>query len=314
MSVICFASIILKIKEMKRTKSINFLLNTQLLRRVMGILWKLNGATAIVVANAAKSNSLKGKHWYSRRCAKCRYEESATAHTMFHQLKFPIQSAFQIVYLLSTMKKGLSIYEIARQFGIHQETAWFFRRKIQQAIQSLNDTRLKKHVEVDETLIGGFEVGGYGRKKGKKRNVQIALEIECPDEGRKPFIKRAKAMVIKDSSGETIKEALNIMVDKEAVITTDFWSGYQKAAKEWFHNRELSEKGSNFKELHYFIFNLKNWIRGTHHKVSGEHTQSYLDEYLFRFNRRNFYAQNPVHLLSVMIFVPIIQYSQLIAL
>ncbi|HBH07635.1 MAG TPA: hypothetical protein DDX92_13630 [Flavobacteriales bacterium] len=41
----------------------------------------------------------------------------------------------------------------------------------------------------------------------------------------------------------------------------------------------LSNKGENFKPLHWHIFNLKNWIRGVHHKISRAHLQSYLDEY-----------------------------------
>jgi hypothetical protein len=99
--------------------------------------------------------AVKGRKWHHRRCQKCHYDESATAHTLFHKLKFPIQSAFMICYQLSTMKKGLSSCEISRQYGIHQETAWYFRRKVQKAMQLSKKPLLNSCVEIDETAVGG---------------------------------------------------------------------------------------------------------------------------------------------------------------
>lgn len=43
------------------------------------------------------SVSVKGRKWYYRRCRQCKYDESATANTLFHNLKFPIQKAFGMV-------------------------------------------------------------------------------------------------------------------------------------------------------------------------------------------------------------------------
>ena len=68
--------------------------------------------------------------------------------------------------------------EIARQYGIHQETAWFFKRKVQQAMQSGTRTLLKGFVQVDEMAIGGLEKGYPGRTHGKKRMVEVAIELK----------------------------------------------------------------------------------------------------------------------------------------
>lgn len=97
----------------------------------------------------------KGRMWHYKRCKKCQYDESATAHTLFHKLKFPIEKAFMITYQLSTMKKGMSSCEIARQYGIHQETAWYFRRKVQHAMKAVGSPLLGGCVEIDETAVGG---------------------------------------------------------------------------------------------------------------------------------------------------------------
>jgi hypothetical protein len=259
--------------------------------------------------------SVKGKKALYRRCQKCLYDVSPTAHTIFHKLKFPIERGFAMVYLLSTMRKGVSSYELARQFGVHQETAWFFKRKVQRVLNSFPKAKLKENVEADETFIGGFEPGKPGRSKGNKQLVQVCIEVEYPTHGkRRGKIKNADARVLKDASSNSIKEALDHMVHEKAVITTDGWRGYQKATEGKWHNIEYSEDGANFRELHWYIFTLKNWIRGIRHKISGVHLQSYLDEFNYRFNRRNHSNQCPSSVLSRMALLPKCPYSQLVAL
>ncbi|MES2627365.1 MAG: IS1595 family transposase [Bacteroidota bacterium] len=103
--------------------------------------------------------SVKGRKWHHRRCQSCAYDESCTANTLFHKLKFSVVKAFWIIHQLSTMKKGMSTLEIGRQYDIHQETAWFFKRKVQQAMSNGEVILLDGVVEVDETVVGGAEAG-----------------------------------------------------------------------------------------------------------------------------------------------------------
>lgn len=255
--------------------------------------------------------SVKGRTWYYRKCQKCQYDESCTAHTLFHKLKFSIVKAFWITYQLSTLKKGMSTMEIARQYEIHQETAWYFKRKVQQAMKSNGGLKLKKNVEVDEFTVGGKEQGKQGRSHGKKKIIQVVIEIEYPedDEHKAPQIKCGNATVIKDYSGDELKRGINQMVDTEAVITTDFWPGYNSATGDRLHIPIYSEKGDNFVKLHWHIFNIKNWMRGIHHHVSSNHIQSYLDEYHYRFNRRNIIKTCPKDVINRMMNLPWLPYS-----
>jgi transposase-like protein len=150
-------------------------------------------------------------------------------------------------------------------------------------------------------MIGGVETGRKGRSKGKKRKIQIAAEVGYPEDDKPAYLKRAGAYMIDDFSATSLGKGLRNMVHKDAVITTDGWSGYQPVAKDFWHEVFLSNKGDNFKLLHWHIFNLKNWIRGVHHKISRAHLQSYLDEYHFRFNSRNHLKSNPNLVLSLMV-------------
>jgi len=254
---------------------------------------------------------IKGRTWYYRKCQKCSYDESCTSNTLFHKLKFSITKAFWIVYQVGTMKKGISTMEIARQYGLHQQTAWYFKRKIQQAIQDGEFIKLKTNVEVDETTIGGFETGAPGRTHGKKQMVQVAIEIEYPikNSNDKGIIKSASATIIEGFSTKDLSKGIDKMVDENAIITTDAWSAYPNAVGDRFHLQFKSENGDNFRGLHWHIFNLKNWIRGTHHKVSPLHLQRYLDEYHYRFNRRNAIRSCPYRLINRLMRVPWLSYS-----
>lgn len=257
------------------------------------------------------TTSIKGKTWYFRKCQKCRYDESCTANTLFHKIKFPLTKAFWIVYQLSTQKKGMSTMEIARQYGIHQETAWFFKRKVQESMKPTGLHKLTGVVEVDEMAIGGLDKGAPGRSRGKKKLVQVATEIEYETEleNPKPFLKRAYAILIKDYSAEELKNALDETVAPEAVVVTDKWPSYNKAVGERLHAPDYSKSGENFPLIHWHIFNIKNWIRGIHHKISDKHAQCYLDEYHYRFNRRNSIASCPKLVLNRLIKHPWVPYQ-----
>src|SRR2546428_12326513 len=77
--------------------------------------------------NCAKCGNEKyfaGKQPFARCCTRCKYDESPTAHTLFHKVKFSMKSAFYIVFLVVTGKKGISSYELERKLSLRQKTCW----------------------------------------------------------------------------------------------------------------------------------------------------------------------------------------------
>lgn len=224
----------------------------------------------------------KGKKPFSRRCMKCKYDESPTAGTMFDKVKFSIHIAFHIIFKISTRKKGMSTLELSREFGLRQMTCWKFKQKIQQAMSSAGNYKLEGEVHVDESLIGGEEEEKRGRSHGKKKLIVIGLEIV------KNGVGRGYAELIKDSSADSLKPFFEKYINKDAIIKTDEWPGYSPLKKEYKKLKQVhSASGKNFPDLHIHIMNLKGWLRGIHHHCSKEHIQGYLNEYHFRFNRRN---------------------------
>lgn len=91
-------------------------------------------------------NYCSGKTPYSRRCTKCKSEESATAGTIFHNCKFPISKAFYIAFQVCKGNESISTYEFARRLSLRQMTCWNFKSKISKALDELthlSDTEKK---------------------------------------------------------------------------------------------------------------------------------------------------------------------------
>lgn len=251
---------------------------------------------------------VKGRTWYYRKCQKCHFDESCTSGTLFHKLKFPLDKAFMMIYLITTHRKGVSTCELARMFGVKQTTAWYFKRKVQQAMSSDPTALLTGHIEVDETYIGGSQKGKQGRSYSKKKIVQVAIETQVNAKG-KTIIKNASGTLIEKCDSESLKVGLLSMALVGSTVITDKWRSYIKATVNYKHEAKLSDNGQNFVKLHWHIFNLKNWLRGTHHHISNEHAQNYVNEFHFRFNRRNYYGSSPKNILKQMINQPWLPYK-----
>ena len=232
-----------------------------------------------------------GKKPFNKRCTKCRYDESPTAGTMFDKVKFPLLIAFHIVFKIATKKKGMSSMELSREFELRQPTCWAFKWKIQQAMQSSKTNDLTGQVQVDKFFIGGPEEQKRGRSKVKKRLVVIALEKA------KRGVGRAHAQIVEHASAKEFTPFFNDYISKDANVVTNEWTGYSPLKKQYPNLRQTwSDEGVNFPELHIHIMNLKRWLKGIHHHCSKERLQGYLDEYHYRYNRRNDMAST-FHLL-----------------
>lgn len=99
------------------------------------------------------TNFCKGKKPFSRRCTKCKSEESATAHTVFHKCKFPLTEAFQITYLVCH-KPDISSYQLSDKLNLRQMTCWKFKKKITECIDQRGDIDLLEKETMKKNLIG----------------------------------------------------------------------------------------------------------------------------------------------------------------
>jgi hypothetical protein len=99
------------------------------------------------------TNSCPGKTPYSRRCTRCKTEESPTAGTIFHNCKFPVSKAFYIAYNVCKGREDVSTYEFARRLSLRQMTCWNFKSKIQQALQQMDSLTETEKSSIQKILM-----------------------------------------------------------------------------------------------------------------------------------------------------------------
>jgi hypothetical protein len=247
----------------------------------LSYLSELKWAEGYICPQCGNTKYCNGVKEFQRQCTKCNYIASATSGTLFHKVKFSLLDAFYIVYYVSTNKKGISSTELSRKLGLRQKTCWLFKRKVMQGMKSSGKFKIAGKVEVDETVIGAQEEGVVGRKNNKKKLVVFSIERKGKG------ISRLYGKVIKDSSAKELGDFMKKTIDTEANIKTDEWNGYKPLKKEFKHLIQVpsGKKGVNFPDLHRAIMGFKGWLRGVHHHT--KHLQAYIDEYTYRFNRRN---------------------------
>ena len=152
--------------------------------------------------------------------------------------------------------------------------------------------RLAGRVEVDETYIGGEEPGlRGGRARGKKVLARIAVEVKEPK-----GVGRCRMALLADGSSASLHPFVTGHVEPGATVITDAWMGYHGLAGLGYAHQRRSQRaarargddpGELLPAVHRIASLAKRWLLSTHRgSVEEAHLQSYLDEFVFRFNRR----------------------------
>ena len=100
------------------------------------------------------------------RCNACMEVFTVRTKTVMERSHIPLHKWIYGMYLLVTARKGISSVQLAKELGIHQESAWFMLQRLREACRTPNDP-LSGIVEIDETFIGGFEANKHASKKLK---------------------------------------------------------------------------------------------------------------------------------------------------
>jgi transposase-like protein len=215
------------------------------------------------------------------RCAACEYKTSVTAGTIFEGTRKPLTAWFRAIWWVVSQKNGASAKGVQRilELGSYQ-TAWAWLHKLRRAMVRPGRNLLSGTVEVDETYVGGEKPGRRGRGAFGKTVVAVAVE----DRGAEG-IGRIRMRVVGDAARTTLGRFVRQTVAVGATIRTDDWAGYGSLASDGFRHEVVG--AHDLKLAHLAISLLKRWLGGTHHgAVSPEHLDAYLDEFVFRFNRR----------------------------
>ena len=251
-------------------------------------------------------------------CCECHERTSPTAGTIFDRTRTPLTVWFMACWLFASQKDGISALALKRALEIgSNQTAWAMLHRLRSVVVRPGRERLKSDVEVDETYIGGEEPGlRGGRQKGKKVMVGVAVERQQP----KGF-GRCRMVPIPDASAETLRSFLVDNVEPGAKVITDGWGSYPGATKDlYIHEPVKGASGQDASKLlpgvHKVSSLAKRWLLGTHQgSVEAEHLAGYLNEFVFRFNRRRSRSRGLVfyRVLELAVAHEPVRYRDLIA-
>ena len=241
-----------------------------------------------------------GKHYYLKtqrrwKCRDCRKQFSLKVGTIFEDSPLPFSKWLPAMWLLSNCKNGISSYELARDLGVTQKTAWFMLHRIRLAMESGSFEKMDGDIEVDETYIGGKAKNMHrARRKriikgtgGHDKTAVLGL-LERPRNAPHSLV---RTTILPDVTQRTMQAEVRKTVEIGANLHTDRHWGYYGLKADYIHEiidhvHEYVRGNVHTNGIENFWSLLKRAIHGTYVSVEPFHLFRYVEEQTFRFNNR----------------------------
>ena len=248
------------------------------------------------------------------RCKHCRRDTRLTAGTIMEKSKVPLHTWFWGAFLVTSLTPGMSALQFQKMLGVNRyETAFNMLHKLRAAMVRPGRDAIGGEwpVEIDETYVGGAT---QGEGSGRHHKALVAGIVEVrprkkapgPDpnlptgqrpqhrggHGRGVIAGRLRLQILPERKQETLEPFVQRNVKPGTEVRTDGWGGYENLGELGYRHKAVPIKGDYAKAdqhlpmIHIVFGNLDAWLLGTHHGVSSKHLQGYLNEFVFRFNRR----------------------------
>ncbi len=233
---------------------------------------------------ASKYFRIKSRAAYS--CMYCRHQVYPTAGTIFHKSTVSLQLWFYAIYLMSSTRCGISAKQLEREIGVTYKTAHRMFKQIRTLMTDQGP--LSGKVEVDESAGGGKTRRGQ-RGTGHLRKSYRPTMVAMVERGG-----RIKATVAPNRGSVALGHLVRTHVLPSAMLFTDEWGGYTRVGREYKVHRRVNHLANVYVDgdthtqtVEGFWGLFKNGVRGVYHAVSTTYLQNYLDEFSFRYNRRD---------------------------
>jgi hypothetical protein len=235
-----------------------------------------------------------------RECLDCGRQASVTAGTMMHRSKLSLTTWFWAAHLMSTHSNGMSARQLRDQLGVTYKTAWLLTQKLRRSMVDPNREPLEGVVEVDQAEIP-FRVGDTFFEPGNAGKILVVGAVEVIDRNTNQAMPRRKGAkyvdtrsgrlrlaAIADNSARSIETFVRANVKLGTTLLTDGHSSFP-GLNGYRHDPRIVGAMAGHIVLpwsHRAFSLLKRWALGTYHGLRRKHIDTYLNEFVFRYNRR----------------------------
>jgi len=178
------------------------------------------------------------KRW---KCKNCGTQFSVKVGTIFEDSRMSLDKWLMALWMLVNCKNGISSYEIGRDLGITQKSAWFVLHRLRLALQSGNVNKVGgkgKHVEADETLIGGAARLMHADKR-KRRITETGTKDKIAVMGILERGGEVRAAVVGNRKKHALQSQIRAHVKTGSAIYSDALLSYQGLRQQGFEHQVI---------------------------------------------------------------------------
>lgn len=238
------------------------------------------------------------------KCAnkECFKRFHVTVGTIFHASNIPLVKWFMAVFIQTAHKKGISSYQLAKDIGVTQKSAWFMLHRIREGMKEKSTVEFHGIVESDETYmarkyrsdykgLSPEEVEYIQKNKKTTKNKGAVIGLAERETGK------VKIVSFDENNLNNITNTVRQYVDKKATLHTDESNLYNALGYEMRRETVIHSKKEWVKTDYYgtkihtntvenFWSVMKRGVYGIYHQISYKHLQRYCDEFSYRYNNR----------------------------
>lgn len=222
------------------------------------------------------------KIWF---CKGCKKQFTVKVGTIFEDSALGMDKWMLAVWMIVNCKNGISSYELAKDLGITQKSAWFMLHRIRLAMHSKDTVKLGgpgQEVEVDETFIGGAARNMHLSKRRRMGLWQGTKEHRVPVMGMLERGGEVRANVIPTRRKHVVQGEIRRHVRAHSAIYSDALLSYQGLKHQDFahevidHAEKYVDGQVHTNGLENFWSLLKRGLKGTYISVEPFHLFRYV--------------------------------------
>lgn len=229
------------------------------------------------------------------KCKSCKRLFSYKTGSIFENTKVPMRKWFLAIYVHASHKKGISSYQLSKDIGVTQKTAWFMLQRIRHIMENGSHSPFNGITEMDEAYMGGSEANRHladKKRTGPKTKTVVLGMVERNS-------KKVKAVKVESAKTYDLQDTIYSNITEGSHIVTDSYVGYDVLKWNYKHDTVNHSAGQYVKTDARVAFKIhtnaiegywsivKRGINGIYHWCSKKHIQAYLNEFTFRYNERH---------------------------